>query len=84
MAKWTVSSSSFSTTAGAATSEQVVELIISPNQGFSIEAKNFKIGKGSEVSTNKWVATGGVFWNADPNVKSVLFENRDGIDGGSK
>lgn len=81
MAKWTVSSSSFSTTAGAATSEQVVELIISPNQGFSIEAKNFKIGKGSEVSTNKWVATGGVFWNADPNVKSVLFENRDGIDG---
>ena len=81
MAKWTVSSSSFSATASEATGAQVVELVISPTQGFNIEAKNFKIGKGSEVSTNKWVATGGVFWNADPNVESVLFENRHGVDG---
>ena len=33
------------------------------------------------MSTNKWVATGGVFWNADPNVESVVFENRAGVDG---
>lgn len=81
MEKWTVSSSSFSASASAATGAQVVELVISPTQGFSIEAKNFKIGKGSEVSTNKWVATGGVFWNADPNVESVIFQNRGGVDG---
>ena len=83
MVKWTITNSSFNTTSGIASSEQDVVLTISPTTGYSIEAKNFKVGEGVETNgsmvgtsgTDIWEASGGVFWNADSNISKVVFTN---------
>ena len=84
MAKWTTSSNTFVTTAGSTTAEQGITLTLSPVAGYSIEAKNFKIGGGIETNgsqaaasgTNIWEATDFVGqWNADSNITKVIFTN---------
>ena len=82
MAQWTVASSTFITTSGSASTERDIQLTIVPAQGFSIEAKNFKIGGGVETNgnqaavsgTNIWEATDFVGqWNADSRITKVMF-----------
>tara|TARA_R110001583_G_scaffold27657_2_gene98616 strand:+ start:2195 stop:4231 length:2037 start_codon:yes stop_codon:yes gene_type:complete len=82
MAYWIATSNGFTATSGSATAEQTVELVITNiidgvHSDYNIEAKNFKVGNGSELvsGSNEWTPTGGVFWNADANVSKVLFEN---------
>ena len=83
--KWTINSATLEgLQAGTTHSNKTVELTISPQQGFVIDAKNFMIGNGQLQSVENgiytWVAKGGVVWNADERVEKIELSNNRPLD----
>jgi len=87
MANWTTSDYTLLTTPGVTMPTQTVNLTISPSNGYVLTAGEFQVSGGVEtpVSSGIWVdsvALPSIFWNADPEVKKVIFSD-NGVPGTS-